>query len=84
MLANPAGVNYESHAEKIPGDKKHVEEIISQDHCLAQFNTAQNRRIVTTRLRPILVVRGDGVRFLQTAVSFSAGASAYAQGHSSP
>ena len=25
MLANPAGVNYESHAEKILGDKKHAE-----------------------------------------------------------
>jgi hypothetical protein len=29
ILANPAGVNYESHAEKIPGDKKHVEGIIA-------------------------------------------------------
>jgi hypothetical protein len=32
MLANPAGVNYESHAEKIPGDKKHVGRILSQSH----------------------------------------------------
>ena len=36
---------------KIPGDKKHVEGILSQSHCVAQFNTAQNRRIVTTRSR---------------------------------
>jgi hypothetical protein len=45
-LANPAGVNYESHAEKIPGDKKHVKGILSQSHCVAQFNTAQNRPLV--------------------------------------
>jgi hypothetical protein len=33
----------QERAEKIPGDKKHVEGILSQSHCVAQFNTAQNR-----------------------------------------
>ena len=30
----------QERAEKIPGDKKHVEGMLSQSHCVAQFTTA--------------------------------------------
>jgi hypothetical protein len=43
ILANPPWRQLQERAEKIPGDKKHVEGILSQSHCVAQFNTAQKR-----------------------------------------
>ena len=43
ILANPPWRQLQERAEKIPGDKKHVEGILSQSPCVAQFNTAQNR-----------------------------------------
>jgi hypothetical protein len=46
ILANPPWRQLQERAEKIPGDKKHVEGILSQSHCVAQFNTAQNRPLV--------------------------------------
>jgi hypothetical protein len=30
----------QERAEKIPGDKKHVERMLSQSHCVALLNTA--------------------------------------------
>jgi len=42
ILANPPRRQLQERAEKIPGDKKHVEGNLSQGHCVAQFNTAQN------------------------------------------
>ena len=43
ILANPPWRQLQERAEKIPGDKKHVEGILSQSPCVAQFNTAQER-----------------------------------------
>ena len=43
ILANPPWCQLQERAEKIPGDKKHVEGILLQSQCVAQFNTAQNR-----------------------------------------
>ena len=43
ILANPPWRQLQERAEKIPGDKKHVEGILLQSQCVAQFNTAQNR-----------------------------------------
>jgi hypothetical protein len=40
ILANPPWRQPQERAEKIPGDKKHVEGMLSQGHCVAQFNTA--------------------------------------------
>ena len=40
MLANLPWRYLQERAEKIPGDKKHVESMLSQSHCIAQFNTA--------------------------------------------
>jgi hypothetical protein len=40
MLANLSWRYLQERAEKIPGDKKHVENMLSQSHCVAQFNTA--------------------------------------------
>jgi hypothetical protein len=40
MLANLPWRYLQERAEKIPGDKKHVESMLSQSHCVAQFNTA--------------------------------------------
>jgi hypothetical protein len=40
ILANPSWRQLQERAEKIPGDKKHVEGMVSQSHCVAQFNTA--------------------------------------------
>jgi len=40
ILANPPWRQLQERAEKIPGDKKHVEGMLSQSHCGAQFNTA--------------------------------------------
>ena len=39
-LANPLLRQLQERAEKILGDKKHVEQMLSQSHCVAQFNTA--------------------------------------------
>jgi hypothetical protein len=41
-LANPPWRQQQESAEKIPGDKKHMEGMLSQSHCVAQFNTAHN------------------------------------------
>jgi len=41
ILANPPWRQLRERAQKIQGDKKHVEGILSQSHCVAQFNTAQ-------------------------------------------
>jgi hypothetical protein len=43
ILANPPWRQLQERAEKIPGDKKHLNAILSQGYCVAQFNTAQNR-----------------------------------------
>ena len=43
MLANPPWRQLQERAGKIPGDKKHVEGILSQSHCVAQFHKVQNR-----------------------------------------
>jgi hypothetical protein len=43
ILANPPWHQLQERAEKIPGDKKHVNAIFSQSQCVAQFNTAQKR-----------------------------------------
>jgi len=40
ILANFPWRHLGERAEKIPGDKKHVESMLSQSHCLAQFNAA--------------------------------------------
>jgi len=40
ILANLPWRHLQERAEKIPGDKKHVESMLSQSHCVAQFNTA--------------------------------------------
>jgi hypothetical protein len=40
ILANPSWRQLQERAEKIPGDKKHVEGMLSQSYCVAQFNTA--------------------------------------------
>jgi hypothetical protein len=40
ILANPLWRRLQERAEKIPGDKKHVEGMLSQSYCVAQFNTA--------------------------------------------
>jgi hypothetical protein len=40
ILANPLWRQLQERAEKIPGDKKHVEGMLSQSHCVTQFNTA--------------------------------------------
>ena len=40
VLANLPWRQLQERAEKIPGDKKHVEGMLSQDHCVAQFDTA--------------------------------------------
>ena len=42
MLANLPWRHLLERAEKIPGDKKHVESILSQSHFVAQFTTAHN------------------------------------------
>jgi hypothetical protein len=43
ILANPSWRQLQERAEKIPGDKKHVEGMLSQSHCVAQFKTVQKR-----------------------------------------
>ena len=45
ILANPPWRQLRERAQKIQGDKKHVEGILSQSHCVAQFNTAQERQM---------------------------------------
>jgi hypothetical protein len=40
ILANLLWRHLQERAEKIPGDKKHVESMLSQSHYVAQFNTA--------------------------------------------
>jgi hypothetical protein len=40
ILANPPWRQLQERAEKIPGDKKHMEATLSQSQCVAQFNTA--------------------------------------------
>ena len=40
ILANLPWRHLQERAEKIPGDKKHVESIVSQSDYVAQFNTA--------------------------------------------
>jgi hypothetical protein len=40
ILANLPSHHLQERAEKIPGDKKHVESMLSQSHYVAQFNTA--------------------------------------------
>ena len=40
ILANPPWRQLQERAQKILGDKKHVESMFSQSHCVAQFNTA--------------------------------------------
>ena len=45
ILANPPWRQLRERAQKIQGDKKHVEKTLSQSHCVAQFNTAQERQM---------------------------------------
>jgi hypothetical protein len=45
ILANPPWRQLRERAQKIQGDEKHVEGILSQTHCVAQFNTAQERQM---------------------------------------
>jgi hypothetical protein len=52
ILANPPWRQLQERAEKIPGDKKHVKGMLSQSHCVAQFNTAQ---IAQARSFPLFV-----------------------------
>ena len=40
ILANLPWRHLQERAEKIPGDKKHAESMLSQSHYVAQFNTA--------------------------------------------
>jgi hypothetical protein len=40
VLANPPWRQLQERAQKIQGDKKHMQGMLSQSHCLAQFNTA--------------------------------------------
>jgi hypothetical protein len=40
ILANPPWRQLQERAEKILGDKKHAEGMLSQGHCVVQFNTA--------------------------------------------
>lgn len=40
ILANPPWRQLQERAQKIQGDKKHVKGILSQGHCVAQFNRA--------------------------------------------
>jgi hypothetical protein len=40
ILANHLWRQLQDRAEKIPGDKKHVEATLSQSYCVAQFNLA--------------------------------------------
>jgi hypothetical protein len=58
ILANPPWRQLQERAEKIPGDKKHVEGMLSQSHCVAQFNTAHER----APFYNALVRHMDGIR----------------------
>jgi hypothetical protein len=40
ILANPPWRQLQERAEKIPGDKKHMEGMLSRSYYAAQFNTA--------------------------------------------
>ena len=40
ILANPPWHQLQERAQKIQGDKKHIEGMLSQSHCVAQFNSA--------------------------------------------
>jgi hypothetical protein len=40
ILANLLWRQLQERAQKIQGDKKHVEGMLSQSHCIAQFNSA--------------------------------------------
>jgi len=40
ILANPPWRQLQERARKIPGDKKHMEGMLSRSHCVAQFHTA--------------------------------------------
>jgi hypothetical protein len=42
LLANLPWRQLQERAEKIPGDKKHVESMLPLSHCVAQFNTAHD------------------------------------------
>jgi Rod binding domain-containing protein len=59
ILANPLWRQLRERAEKIPGDKKHAEEMLSQSHCVAQFNTAQNRLPERVGAKASLLVQDD-------------------------
>jgi len=65
IMGNPPWRQLEERAEKMPGDKKHVEGILSQSQCVAQFNTAQNRlpKRVTASLENVQN-EGCGTRIL--------------------
>lgn len=43
ILANPPGVSYKSVPRKFRETRSTMEGMLSQSHCVAQFNTAQKR-----------------------------------------
>jgi hypothetical protein len=45
ILANPPWRQLQERAQKIQGDKKHIEGILSQSRCGAQFRTAHNWQV---------------------------------------
>jgi hypothetical protein len=59
ILANPPWRQLQESAEKIPGDKKHMEGMLSRSYYVVQFNTAHKLLAVST------VGRYDRVRKLE-------------------
>jgi hypothetical protein len=43
ILANPPWRQLQERAQKIQGDKKHVEGMLSQSHWVTEFNAAHKR-----------------------------------------
>ena len=48
ILANLPWRHLQERAEKIPGDKKHLESMLSQSHYVAQFNTNTAHRLLSS------------------------------------
>ena len=85
ILANPPWRQLQERAEKIPGDKKHVEGMLSQSHCVAQFNTAHKLHQLAGRIqncdgdRFLVNIHADILHAIHTGCSFLGGVGANTQ-----
>jgi hypothetical protein len=59
ILANLPWRHLQERAEKIPGDKKRLESMLTQSHYVAQFNTNTAHKLLSSA-RLVLVSRGLG------------------------